>query len=157
MMGEESIAQVFLGIVICAMWLSLLIHKKPYKVVWDNIIAIIMAAHLLLTMVAGMSLKLYAATPGQNEYQKAGFGVVLITVSVLCIVLGLGSIIISTPCLRKTFMTCLRKRQRRNDKLSPATSEKEIAVKIVVEKQNADKDSESDDDSSAKVQKRAEI
>jgi hypothetical protein len=148
MMGEESIAQVFLGIVICAMWLSLLIHKKPYKVVWDNIIAIIMAAHLLLTMVAGMSLKLYAATPGQNEYQKAGFGVVLITVSVLCIVLGLGSIIISTPCLRKTFMTCLRKRQRRNDKLSPVTSEK-----VVVEKQNADKDSESDDDSSTKVQK----
>jgi hypothetical protein len=91
---------------------------------------------------------LYAATPGQNEYQKAGFGVVLITVSVLCIVLGLGSIIISTPCLRKTFMTCLRKRQRRNDKLSPVTSEK-----VVVEKQNADKDSESDDDSSTKVQK----
>ena len=112
-----------------------------------------MAAHLLLTMVAGMSLKLYAATPGQNEYQKAGFGVVLITVSVLCIVLGLGSIIISTPCLRKTVMTCLKKRQRRNDKLSPVTSEKEIVVKEVVEKQNADKGSESDDDSSAKVQK----
>jgi hypothetical protein len=37
------------------------------------------------------------------------------------------------------------------------TSEKEIVVKVVVEKQNADKDSESDDDSSAKIQKRAEI
>lgn len=29
MMGEESVAQVFMGIVICAGWLSLLIHKKP--------------------------------------------------------------------------------------------------------------------------------
>eukprot|EP00942_MAST-04A_sp_MAST-4A-sp1_P002481 g2481.t1 len=39
-----------------------------------------------------MALKLYDATPGQDEYQKAGFGAVLITVSVLCVVLGLGSI-----------------------------------------------------------------
>ena len=29
MMGEESVAQVFLGIIICAFWMSLLIHKKP--------------------------------------------------------------------------------------------------------------------------------
>ena len=53
--------------------------------------AVILAAHLLLTLVSGMALKLYDATPGQDEYQKAGFGAVLITVSVLCVVLGLGS------------------------------------------------------------------
>ena len=38
----------------------------------------ILAAHLLLTLVSGMALKLYDATPGQDEYQKAGFGAVLI-------------------------------------------------------------------------------
>ena len=113
MMGEESVAQVFLGIIVCACWMSLLIHKKPYKSGWDNIIAVILAAHLLLTLVSGMALKLYDATPGQDEYQKAGFGAVLITASVLCVVLGLGSIVVSTPCLRERVMKCLKRGQRK--------------------------------------------
>ena len=113
MMGEESVAEVFLGIIVCACWMSLLIHKKPYKSGWDNIIAVILAAHLLLTLVSGMALKLYDATPGQDEYQKAGFGAVLITASVLCVVLGLGSIVVSTPCLRERVMKCLKRGQRK--------------------------------------------
>ena len=113
MMGEESVAQVFLGIIICAFWAGLLIHKKPYKAGWDNIIAVILAAHLLLTLVSGMALKLYDATPDQDEYQKAGFGVVLTTVSVLCVVLGLGSIVVSTPCLRERVMKCLKRGQKK--------------------------------------------
>jgi len=113
MMGEESVAQVVLGNIICAFWMSLLIHKKPYKAGWDNIIAVILAAHLLLTLVSGMALKLYDATPDQDEYQKAGFGAVLITVSVLCVVLGLGSIVVSTPCLRERVMKCLKRGQRK--------------------------------------------
>ena len=54
MMGEQSVAQVFLGIVICAMWLCLLIQKKPYRSNMDNWVAIILAGHLLLT---GLGLK----------------------------------------------------------------------------------------------------
>jgi hypothetical protein len=106
MMGEESVAQVFLGIVICTMWLCLLIYKQPYKATWDNVVAAILAAHLLLMLVSGMALKLYEATPGQDEYQRAGFGFVMIFVSVLCTLLGLGSILAGTPCLRE----CLMKR-----------------------------------------------
>ena len=30
--------------------------------------AVILAAHLLLTLVSGMALKLYDATPGQDDY-----------------------------------------------------------------------------------------
>jgi hypothetical protein len=88
--------------------------------------AVILAAHLLLTLVSGMALKLYDATPGQDEYQKAGFGAVLITVSVLCVVLGLGSIVVSTPCLRETAMKCLKRGQRKER----VHAEK---VKVVVE------------------------
>ena len=86
----------------------------------------ILAAHLLLTLVSGMALKLYDATPGQDEYQKAGFGAVLITVSVLCVVLGLGSIVVSTPCLRESVMKCLKRGQRKGK----IHAEK---VKVVVE------------------------
>ena len=64
-------------------------------------------------LFTGMALKLYDATPGQDEYQKAGFGAVLITVSVLCVVLGLGSIVVSTPCLRESVMKCLKRGQRK--------------------------------------------
>ena len=86
----------------------------------------ILAAHLLLTLVSGMALKLYDATPGQDEYQKAGFGAVLIAVSVLCVVLGLGSIVVSTPCLRERVMKCLKRGQRKER----VHAEK---VKVVVE------------------------
>ena len=107
-MGEESVAQVFLGIVVCAAWLCLLIEKKPYAAKWDNAIAILLAAHLLLTMVSGQALKLYALTPEQDTYQRAGFGVVMVSVSIVCLLVGLGSVVVGTPLLRGWFVPRLR-------------------------------------------------
>ena len=43
MMGEESVAQIFLGVVVCVGWLCLLLYKRPYVVWWDNVIAIVLA------------------------------------------------------------------------------------------------------------------
>ena len=134
MMGEESVAQVFLGIVICAMWLSLIIHKKPYKSGWDNVIAVILAAHLLFTLVSGMALKLYAATPDQDEYQRTGFGVVLVFVSVVCVLLGLCSIIASTPCLRDSVMRRLNGIAKGSGKGNMVTQKKAKKVAVVVDK-----------------------
>ena len=85
-------------------------HQKIEKVHNKMVKEVILAADLLL---AGMALKLYDATPDQDEYQKAGFGAVLITVSVLCVVLGLGSIVVSTPCLRERVMKCLKRGQKK--------------------------------------------
>jgi hypothetical protein len=50
-----------------------------------------------------MALKLYKLTPDQDEYQRTGFGIVLLVVSFLCVLLGLGSIVVGTPCLRSRF------------------------------------------------------
>ena len=119
MMGEESVAQVFLGIVICALWLCLLIQKKPYKSYWDNWVAIILAGHLLLTLVSGMALKLYALTPDQNMYQRQGFGIVLVVVTAICMLLSIGSILLGTPLVnvfkkkRKTSLTKVTSESRR--------------------------------------------
>ena len=115
MMGEESIAQIFLGIIISFAWVSLLFYKRPYKAAWDNVVAIILSAHLLLTLVSGMALKLYDVTPGQDEYQIAGFDFMLIFVSVLCVVLGLLSIIASTPCLRDRVTGWVQKWKIKNE------------------------------------------
>ena len=114
MMGEESVAQVFMGIVICAGWLSLLIHKKPYEAAMDNILAVILAAHLLLSLVAGMALKLYELTPEQDVYQREGFGIVLLTVTTMCVILGLASIVAGTPCIRGMLSrTCIKKNKKK--------------------------------------------
>merc|ERR1711968_240549 len=64
---------------------------------WDNIVAVCLAAHLLLTIVSGMAFKLYSLMPGQDAYERNGFGAVLIVVSVLCILLSLGTTLASTP------------------------------------------------------------
>ena len=116
MMGEQSVAQVFLGIVICAMWLCLLIQKKPYRSNMDNWVAVILAGHLLLTLVSGQALKLYDLTPGQDVYQRQGFGIVLVTVTILCLLLSLLSILASTPLLRGVLRkTCKGgKREKKN-------------------------------------------
>ena len=78
-------------------------------------IAIILSAHLLLTLVSGMALKLYDVTPGQDEYQIAGFDFMLIFVSVLCMLLGLLSIIASTPCLRDRITGWVQKWKTSNE------------------------------------------
>ena len=41
MMGEESIAQIFLGIIISFAWVSLLFYKRPYKSTWDNVVTVL--------------------------------------------------------------------------------------------------------------------
>ena len=122
-MGENSVAQVFLGIVVCAAWLCLLIEKKPYVAKWDNIIAIVLAAHLLLTLVSGQALKLYELTPGQDAYERAGFGVVMLTVSVVCVFVGLGSVFLGTPWLRDWVVLKLSARQSRRTKIAPVVTE----------------------------------
>ena len=65
----------------------------------DNSIAIILAAHLLLSLVTGMALKLYNLTPEQNIYQREGFGIVLLTVTIICVMLGILCTIAGTPCI----------------------------------------------------------
>eukprot|EP00945_MAST-04E_sp_MAST-4E-sp1_P004948 g4948.t1 len=100
MMGEESVAQVFLGIVICIAWLCILLLFRPYREKWDNIIAIILAAHLSFTLVSGMALKLYETTPGQDEYQTTGFEIVLLFVSSICVVFSVLAILFQVPCIQ---------------------------------------------------------
>ena len=66
-------------------------------------IAVVLALHLVLTLVAGMALQMYDATPQQNAYQRVGFDVVLTIVTVVCMCLSLGSIIIGTPWVQQVY------------------------------------------------------
>jgi hypothetical protein len=113
MMGEESVAQIFLGVVVCVAWVCLLIYKMPYAAMWDNVIAIMLALHLVLTLVAGMAIKLYAVNGDQNEYQRVGFDVVLTIVTALCVCLSIGSTIVGMPWVQQWYKARQEKKEAR--------------------------------------------
>eukprot|EP00949_MAST-11_sp_MAST-11-sp1_P004300 g4300.t1 len=81
MVGEDSIVQTFLGIVVCCTWLYLVVRNQPYRAKLDNWMATILNSHLLLTLVCGMALKLYDATPEKDVYEQIGFTILIITVT----------------------------------------------------------------------------
>ena len=81
-----------------------------------------------------MALKLYAATPDQDKYQRAGFGIVFVFVSIVCVLLGLCSIITSTPCVRDNVMRRLDGTAKGSSKANVATKKKAKKVAVVVDK-----------------------
>jgi hypothetical protein len=103
LLGQDSVAQTFLGIVICAIWQSTLLYLRPYAADWDNTIAIILAVQLQLTMVSGMALQLYQSTPAQDEYEQQGFAAVLLVVAAFVTVLSIGSTLVGTPCIQNAW------------------------------------------------------
>eukprot|EP00944_MAST-04C_sp_MAST-4C-sp1_P003651 g3651.t1 len=109
LMGENSIGQVFLGILICIIWLCLLLYKRPYKAPWDNITAIILSFHLVLMLLSGMALKLYATSTTKSVYETSFFDFMMVFVSILCIVLGISSIVAGVPCIRSFIVKKLEK------------------------------------------------
>ena len=104
---DEAVAQIFLGILISAMWLSLVLYAKPYASWWDTALSAVLSFSLLLTLVSGVSLRLYELTLNDaNTYQRAAFGAVLTTVVVLCILLSLAAMLMSAKWLRRRVRAC---------------------------------------------------
>ena len=60
-----------------------------------------------------MALQMYEATPGQNEYQKVGFDIVLTIVTVLCVCLSLGSTLLGTPWVQQAYEAHHQRREAR--------------------------------------------
>jgi hypothetical protein len=110
---ENAVAQVFLGILVCAMWLSLVLYKRPYASGWDTALSAVLSFTLLITLTTGVCLRLFEITKDDaDEYQKHAFAVVLIVAIVMCLVLSVASIVLSTECLRdRAAACCTRKKE----------------------------------------------
>ena len=119
MMGGESVAQIFLGIVVCAIWMLALAYKEPYKNGSDNSLAILVSFQLMLTLISGMALKLYSLTPGQNEYQTNGFNILLIGTTWSVTFISIFLTCADTPGCKKC-MNCF-KRENAKQKTTPTT------------------------------------
>jgi hypothetical protein len=99
--NEEAVAQIFLGILVSSMWLCLVLYTKPYASAWDTALSGVLSFVLTITLVSGVCMRLYEQTiDGTDVYQRNAFGVVLIASIVVCLVLSIAAVIMSTECLR---------------------------------------------------------
>ena len=71
--------------------------------------------------------------PGQDEYQRAGFGFVLIFVSVLCTLLGFGSTLASIPPVQKYLMKRFTETPTVEESMETSTVEKSMETPTVEE------------------------
>ena len=102
LLGESSNVQIFIGGLICACWLCLVLIKRPYRAYWDNVLSVATSFQLLLIILSGMALEIYRLTPqyAQDPYQKQAFGMFMVVASVGVIAAGCLVLLIAVPCVR---------------------------------------------------------
>jgi hypothetical protein len=110
--GEQSNTQVFLGALLCLLWLLVVTVRRPYKAYWDNVLSILLSLQLVLIMLCGMALEMNRLTPNDavDPYESASFGVLMLVFSVIIIITAILAIVISIPCLRDPLIRCWIKR-----------------------------------------------
>jgi hypothetical protein len=100
--GDEAVAQVLLGIIVSALWLCLVLFKRPYVAFWDNMLSAMLSFVVMITLLSGMALRLYELTKtGADEIQQKAFGVVLVVINAICLVVSLLMTVMSTDTLRR--------------------------------------------------------
>ena len=104
----NSVAQVFLGILVSMMWLCLVLQKRPYKSQWDTALSAMLSFVLVLTLVTGVCLQLFELTLETTDvYQREAFTVVMIATIIIILLVNVGAIIASLPCLRPLIVKCI--------------------------------------------------
>ncbi len=104
LVGEESTAQIFLGTVICVVWLLLIAFHRPYKAYYDNVLGTMLSANLMLTMICGLCLKMYALERTDDAYEQIVFDYLLSTIAIMSMVIGVLALIVAIPQLRVCIM-----------------------------------------------------
>jgi len=102
LVGEQSNTQIFLGALLCVIWLMLVTVRRPYKAYWDNILSIVLSLQLVLIMLCGMALEMNRLTPKEasDPYERTSFGALIVGFSIFIITTALAAIVITIPCLR---------------------------------------------------------
>ena len=101
LVGEGGGAQIFLGSIICLIWLTLVVAKRPYGAFWDNTMSAVLSFQLLLVTLVGMALTINQKTPQDEKdpMEDVLFEIVLTGASILIIIAALSVIVMSVPCL----------------------------------------------------------
>jgi hypothetical protein len=129
---EEAVAQIFLGILISSIWLCLVLNNKPYASSWDTALSSVLSFVLMITLVSGVCMRLYEVTlDGADEYQRNAFGAVLIASIIVCLVLSVAAVIMSTECLRdRAAKICQKKKVNVTDGGNDDNSKSNNSTKV---------------------------
>ena len=102
LIGEQSNTQIFLGALLCFLWLMLVTIRRPYEAYWDNVLSIVLSSQLVLIMLCGMALEMNRLTPelASDPYEKSSFGALMVAFSIIIIMTAIAAMVISIPCLR---------------------------------------------------------
>ena len=102
LVGEQSNTQIFLGALLCFIWLMLVTVRRPYEAYWDNVLSIVLSSQLVLIMLCGMALEMNRLTPekASDVYEKKSFGLLMVAFSIFIVITALAAIVITIPCLR---------------------------------------------------------
>ena len=111
MIGSQSNTQIFLGALLCLLWLLVVAVRRPYVAYWDNVLSVVLSLQLVLIMLCGMALEMNRLTPeaASDPYERTSFGILMVTFSVIIIITAFCSIIISIPFLRDPLVKCWAK------------------------------------------------
>ena len=128
LLGREGVTQVFLAILVCILWVSLLLQLNPYKDPFDNMLNIILSIHLLLTLISGLALRVFKSEE-QDAYRSAGFGILLIVTTAICIVISFVALLLSLPCIPKRALACRTKKKAKVEVLPESAMPIQAPVK----------------------------
>ena len=99
--NEEAVAQILMGILVSAVWLCLVLWKRPYAAHGDNMLSAMLSFEIMCTLLCGQSLRLYEFTKtGADDVEQDAFGAVLVAANAVCLVLCIMSILLSTDAMR---------------------------------------------------------
>ena len=163
MVGLQSNTQIFLGALLCLLWLLVVTVRRPYVAYWDNVLSIVLSLQLVLIMLCGMALEMNRLTPdaAADPYEAIGFSILMVTFSIAIIATAVFAIFVSIPCIRdpliKRWIRCCTKKEKNNDEDTEDESmnndkteeEKEnnhVTIKLVSNPMNSRRDGDSDEE-----------
>ena len=122
--GEDSVAQVLLGIFVSALWLCLVLYKRPYVAFWDNALSAMLSFVVMSTLLCGMALRQYELTKaGKDDNEQGAFGVVLVLVNAVSLAVSLMVVLVSTSGVRQRLASHWSQKDKMMKKIKASKTE----------------------------------
>ena len=117
--GEDSVAQVLLGIFVSTLWLCLVLYKRPYVAFWDNALSAMLSFVVMSTLLCGMALRQYELTKaGKDDNEQSAFGMVLVLVNAVSLAVSLMVVLVSTSGVRQRLASLWMEKKMKKMKAS---------------------------------------
>ena len=122
--GEDSVAQVLLGIFVSTLWLCLVLYKRPYVAFWDNALSAMLSFVVMSTLLCGMALRQYELTKaGKDDNEQSAFGMVLVLVNAVSLAVSLMVVLVSTSGVRQRLASLWSQKEKKMKKMKASKTE----------------------------------